>query len=138
MIGFWNEEDDDDRDTGYSGGFGSANREDDDRQHPDYFTYRGSVGTGGDNRPNDVLKAETTLGYAGHYGDLERLDGPTGYAGSGLVEGIRGYQKAHGLTVDGRMDPGGETVTRLRHDIGEDFASHSAPDHRTVIDHHER
>ncbi|MBM3570434.1 MAG: hypothetical protein FJX46_16960 [Alphaproteobacteria bacterium] len=36
------------------------------------------------------------------------------------------------------MDPGGETVTRLRHDIGEDFASHSAPDHRTVIDHHER
>lgn len=64
-------------------------------------------------RPTDVAKVETVLGKTGHL-DLGVADGPTGYYGTRLKQGIERFQKEKGLAVDGRLEPGGETIRALR------------------------
>ena len=76
------------------------------------ITLTGPVGMIGDNRPNDVAKVETRLGQTGHL-DLGATDGPTGYFGARTEQAVKRFQKDHGLNVDGRLNPGGETIRAL-------------------------
>ena len=50
------------------------------------------VGPDAPNRRPDVAKVETFLDRTGHL-DLARTEGPTGYYGSRVDQGIRGFQK---------------------------------------------
>jgi len=52
------------------------------------------------------------LKLAGVY-DLGPTDGPTGYFGSRLNEALMGFQKDHGLRVDGAVTSDGETIRAL-------------------------
>lgn len=70
------------------------------------------VGTTGQNQRRDVAKVETLLGSAGEL-DLKKTDGPTGYWGFRTEDATKTFQKKHGLKVDGLVNPGGETVTKL-------------------------
>jgi hypothetical protein len=72
----------------------------------------------------DVLKVETLLANAGLH-DLE--EGPTGYAGFGLDDAIRAFQKRRGLTVDGVLQPGGETIAALERELRPRFRGLRAP-----------
>ncbi len=76
------------------------------------FDLSKAVGHGGNNGRADVAKIETLLGLAGTL-DLKKTDGPTGYAGQRLLDAIRTYQKHNGLSVDGRLNPGGQTLQAL-------------------------
>lgn len=59
-----------------------------------------------------MAKVETYLDRTGQY-DLIRTDGPTGYYGSRLDQGIRLFQTANALKVDGIVKPEGPTIQRL-------------------------
>lgn len=77
------------------------------------FKLHGSVGASGvDNHRPDVAKAEAFLHRAGYYKPLTE-DGPSGYHNGELDAAIRTYQKDNQLKVDGLMNPGGPTVTKL-------------------------
>ncbi len=97
-----------------------AGEDDDARQKPDSAPLPGdpyglSAGVGRDapNRRDDVLRVETVLSRLGRF-DATPTGGPTGYPGMRLVESLTGLQKDHGLTVDGRALPGGETLGAMR------------------------
>ena len=70
------------------------------------------VGEKGKNDRRDVAKVETMLGRTGAL-NLKKTDGPTGYWGERTNEATRAFQKQHGLKVDGRINPGGETIRTL-------------------------
>ena len=70
------------------------------------------VGPDSPNRRPDVAKVETFLDRTGHL-DLAITEGPTGYYGSRVDQGIRGFQKNNALKVDGLINPDGETLQRL-------------------------
>jgi peptidoglycan hydrolase-like protein with peptidoglycan-binding domain len=76
------------------------------------YHIRAPIGMAGLNDRRDVARVERLLGRAGVL-DLDETDGVTGYAGLRLDEAIRGFQKRHGLKVDGQINPGGETITAL-------------------------
>lgn len=71
-----------------------------------------TVGPKAPNRRPDVAKVETYLDRTGQY-DLIRTDGPTGSYGSRLDQGIRLFQTANALKVDGTVKPEGPTIQRL-------------------------
>lgn len=73
---------------------------------------RRPVGQGAPNRRADVARVETFLDRAGDL-DLAETEGPTGYFGTALDQGIRRFQKENGLKVDGLINPGGPTITAL-------------------------
>lgn len=81
----------------------------------DPFVLSAAVGGKGANanHPTDVAKVETMLGKTGHL-DLGAAGGPTGYYGARLKQGVERFQKEKGLTVDGRLEPDGETIRALR------------------------
>lgn len=81
------------------------------------FSLSAPVGLQGPNKRDDVAKVESHLGRAG-YMDLKPTNGPTGYPGQRLVQGIKRYQKDKGLKVDGYLNPTGSTLTSLRADAG--------------------
>jgi lysozyme len=83
-----------------------------------FFNLSGSVGDLGDNNRSDVIKTQIMLGETGHF-DLGGLGGPTGWPSSDLSRGLRRYQQDRGLTVDGIMLPGGETLRSLGDDLAE-------------------
>lgn len=103
---------------------------------PDPFRFKGSVGLGGDNFRDDVIRAQVLLGNSGDY-DLAALGAPTGWPGGELWRGIRKYQKRKGLTVDGILQPVGadgvgedgigETVFTLWDDLGTAFDGRRVP-----------
>ena len=70
------------------------------------------VGPEAPNRRPDVAKVETFLDRTG-YLDLAKAEGPTGYYGSRVDQGIRGFQKENALKVDGLINPDGETLQTL-------------------------
>ncbi len=78
----------------------------------DFLALEGSVGWKGANARADVSRVETLLGLTGDL-RLDQTDEPTGYFGKRLDNAIRSYQKRQGLTVDGHINPRGETITRL-------------------------
>lgn len=103
---------------------------------PDPFRFSGSVGLGGDNFRDDVIRAQVLLGNSGDY-DLASLGAPTGWPGGELWRGIRRYQKRKGLTVDGILQPMGpegigedgigETLFALQSDLGNSFTGRRVP-----------
>ena len=104
---------------------------------PDYFNFDGSVGRNAANQRQDVIKAQTLLGNAGYY-DLAGTDGPTGWYGKPLELAMRRYQKDNGLTVDGIMQPGGETLSALQASLGPRLQAFDAPTADEVDWHHDR
>jgi len=96
------------------------------------------VGDGGKNARADVAKIETLLGLAGAL-DLKKTDGPTGYTGQRLLEGIRTYQKQNGLSVDGRLNPDGPTIKALSQSLqsmgrnGDTVLAHLTPEEAGVL-----
>jgi peptidoglycan hydrolase-like protein with peptidoglycan-binding domain len=96
------------------------------------------VGEGGRNARADVAKIETLLGLAGTL-DLQKTDGPTGYAGQRLLDGIRVFQKQNGLRVDGRLNPGGPTLKVLSQSLqsmgrnGDTVLAHITPEEAQVL-----
>ncbi len=113
---------------------------------PDPFRFTGSVGPGGDNFREDVIRAQVLLGNSGDY-DLAALGAPTGWPGGELWRGIRKYQKRKGLTADGFLlpvgeagvgaDGVGETVSALQDDLGESFTGRRVPTPREVDRHYD-
>jgi peptidoglycan hydrolase-like protein with peptidoglycan-binding domain len=59
------------------------------------------------------LKVERLLEGVGLL-DTRPTEGPTGYYGTRLEEAIKGFQKQNGLSVDGWLAPGGETIRALK------------------------
>lgn len=108
-----------------------------DDEDEDYFTFGSPVGRDSVNAREDVLRAQTLLSHAGYF-DMERTEGPTGWYGKPLELGIRKFQKDNGLTVDGYMEPGGETLSALEQQFGGTFAPHKPPSLKVIDDHHER
>lgn len=114
---------------------------------PDPFRFSGSVGLGGDNFRDDVIRTQVLLGNSGDY-DLASLGAPTGWPGSELWRGIRKYQKRKGLTVDGILQPlgeqgvspdgVGETVFALQNDLADAFAGRRVPTPKEVDRHYEQ
>lgn len=87
----------------------------------DPLRIKGPVGPIAPNRRADVAKVETFLDRTGDF-DLAPTEGPTGYYGTLLQEGITRFQDANGLKRDGLLNPGGETIAalarRLKDQIG--------------------
>ncbi len=101
----------------------------------DWFALSDEVGRGRTNHRRDVIKVESLLNQAGLF-DLERLDGPWGYANERLDAPIKEYQKRNGLKIDGFLRPDGETINRFRQDYGDMFASFPAPTPAMADAHH--
>lgn len=110
------------------------------------FAFGGSVGRFGENRREDVIKAQILLGNAGFY-DLASLGAPTGWPGAELERAIRRYQAANGLEADGVMVPlsaegvaedgSGETLNALQGELGDKLAGYAAPTPDEVDAHYE-
>jgi peptidoglycan hydrolase-like protein with peptidoglycan-binding domain len=77
------------------------------------FELGDSVGEAGVNDRLDVAKVQIALHNEGRF-DLDRSGGPTGYFSPPLAEAIRNRQADHDLTVDGYLEPAGETIASLR------------------------
>lgn len=100
------------------------------------FSFSGSVGPNGENRREDVIKAQILLGNSGHY-RIAGKGAPTGWPGNELFRSIRAFQKEKGLQVDGLLLPPapqgvdrngiGETLVTLRADLGDKLAGYTAP-----------
>ena len=76
------------------------------------YRLRAGVGPQEVNGSADVARLETLLARAGHY-PLDELEGPTGIYGGPVEPALRAFQKEHGLKVDGRATPNGETIRAL-------------------------
>jgi len=71
------------------------------------FKLKSSVGADYNHDLDDVFKAKRTLKDLGHF---ETPDyGLTEYPDQPLFDGVKSFQKAHGLKTDGIMKSGGET-----------------------------
>ncbi len=101
----------------------------------DWFALSDEVGRGRTNHRRDVIKVESLLNQAGLF-DLERLDGPWGYANERLDAPIKEYQKRNSLKVDGFLRPDGETINRFRQDYGDIFSNFPAPTPAMADAHH--
>ncbi|MBF0094734.1 MAG: peptidoglycan-binding protein, partial [Alphaproteobacteria bacterium] len=102
-----------------------------------WFKLKRPVGRGQPNEREDVIKVETVLGNAGHF-DLEGLDGPTGYLGTLLDEGIRAFQAGNGLKTDGILNPDGPTLSMAKRRLGGKLDPYTPPTLGQVEDHHQR
>jgi len=101
----------------------------------DFFDFAGGVGRDQPNDRGDVIKLEGLLGNSGHY-DVSRTDGPTGWWGTPLENGLKSYQKDKGLAVDGFVLPKGETLGSLKDDLLDTFKGFRAPTYHEVDRHH--
>lgn len=116
----------------------------DDELHPadrpgsaDWFTLTDEVGRGRANQRSDVIKIESLLGRAGLF-DVERLDGPLGYANEQLDKPIRDFQRKNGLGVDGYLRPDGPTIGKFKELYGGEYAPFPAPTPAMIDAHHAR
>jgi peptidoglycan hydrolase-like protein with peptidoglycan-binding domain len=79
----------------------------------DYGTIiKGSVGSGGANKPEDTRLVQRLLNDARARDGGQRL-AVDGIAGPKTNAAILQFQSSHGLLADGRIDPGGPTLKRL-------------------------
>ena len=84
----------------------------------------------------DVAKIEGILANSGDY-SLERTQGPTGYWGLALDDGIRKYQKRNGLKVDGALRPGGPTIRHMEDSFGATLNGYAPPTPEDIDAHHD-
>ncbi len=79
---------------------------------------RRSVGAGGVNDHGDLLQARRNLARVGYAPRITGLGEPDGAHGAAVRNGLRAYQQAKGLKIDGLMRPGGPTERALHRQIG--------------------
>ncbi len=84
----------------------------------------------------DIAKLEGILANSGDY-SLERTQGPTGYWGLALDDGIRKYQKRNGLKIDGTLRPGGPTIEHMRENFAVLLDGHTPPTPDDIDAHHD-
>lgn len=118
-----------------------------DQDESDLFSFSGSVGPNGENRREDVIKAQTLLACTGDFDPDGIFKMPTGWPSSDLYRGIRKLQKRAGRTVDGMLMPipaggvdqngVGETLDVLRGELGDSLAGQKAPTPKEVDAHYE-
>lgn len=72
---------------------------------------------------DDVFKIKQALLQTGHY-EIPSY-GLTPYPDRELFSAIKGFQKDEGLTVDGIVNPDGETLHALRRNLNRDLPSNS-------------
>jgi peptidoglycan hydrolase-like protein with peptidoglycan-binding domain len=94
---------------------------------PESILPRRPVGEGGENDNADVALIKRAFGALGRY-PYDRTRPPPPYIDAKLVDTIRGFQSAHGLFPDGRIDPDGSTVKALRVATAETRAKNGAQD----------
>lgn len=100
------------------------------------FRLAGSVGRSGENRRDDVIKAQLVLAEAGDY-RLPEPGIPTGWPGGELERAVIRAQKRLGLQPDGVLlpladgavgaDGGGETLAALQAEVGDALGGRPAP-----------
>ncbi len=71
-----------------------------------------SVGNNRKNEASDVIAVQQKLSTLGYVSPLKRFE-PTGILDNDTVKGIRSFQRNNGLTVDGWLEPNGETEQAL-------------------------
>jgi peptidoglycan hydrolase-like protein with peptidoglycan-binding domain len=103
------------------------------RRHPlargtggGWFDLDDWVGPGHPSTRPDIAKLEAILANSGDF-PMERFQGPTGYWGGALDQGIRAYQKRNGLKVDGALRPGGPTISHMRDSFAGLFDGYEPP-----------
>ena len=79
---------------------------------------RRSVGAGAVNDHDDLLQAQRNLARLGYTRPVGGIGESTESRSVAVQNGLRAYQEAKGLKVDGRMDPGGRTERALHRQIG--------------------
>lgn len=84
-----------------------------DEAGPDDARLSGPVGAGGDNDTRDVQTVKRVLGTLGHL-KYDRTRQPFPYIDSQTVEAVEVFQRENGLFDDGRIDPNGETIQKIR------------------------
>ena len=89
------------------------------------YNLNGRITGQGNSNHNDVAKIEVLLDQAGVF-DISETQGPTGYYGLRLEQGLKKFQKQRGLQVDGKIDPNGETLQALKSVLGDKEAIQSA------------
>jgi peptidoglycan hydrolase-like protein with peptidoglycan-binding domain len=77
------------------------------------FDLQAGVGAGQANRRGDVFKLQALLHREGFL-DAAATEGPTGFWGGRDDDALRQFQKEHGLSADGFVAPGGETISTIR------------------------
>ncbi|MDH3234267.1 MAG: peptidoglycan-binding protein [Alphaproteobacteria bacterium] len=77
---------------------------------------KAGIGEGRQNRRPDVAKVETLMDALGEH-DASPTDGPTGFLNTRLEEDLQRFQARNGLTVDGIVDPGGETLREIQGEL---------------------
>ncbi|MCY4397460.1 MAG: peptidoglycan-binding protein [Rhodospirillaceae bacterium] len=79
---------------------------------------RRPVGAGGFNAHDDLLQAQRNLARLGYAPPVSGIGEMPESRSAAVRNGLRAYQLARGLTVDGRMDPGGATERAVHRQIG--------------------
>ncbi|HUT50638.1 MAG TPA: peptidoglycan-binding domain-containing protein [Alphaproteobacteria bacterium] len=82
----------------------------------DTLEIKAGIGEGRRNRRPDVAKIETLMDTLGEH-DASPTDGPTGFLNTRLEEDLQRFQARNGLTVDGIVDPGGETLREIQGEL---------------------
>jgi hypothetical protein len=80
--------------------------------------------------PDDILSTKWALNRVGSY-DVPEW-GMTSFGDENLFSGIRKYQKVRGLSVDGIMNPNGETERDLNRTLNELELAAQSPTQRCV------
>jgi hypothetical protein len=101
----------------------------------DWFELEDWVGPGRPSRRADVAKIEGILAGSGDY-SLARTQGPTGWWGLALDEGIRAYQRRNGLAVDGALRPDGPTIRHMRGAFADKLGRWQPPTPDDIDAHH--
>jgi hypothetical protein len=101
----------------------------------DWFDLEDWVGPGRPSRRADVAKIEGILAGSGDY-SLARTQGPTGWWGLALDEGIRAYQRRNGLAVDGALRPDGPTIRHMRDAFAHKLGRWQPPTPEDIDAHH--
>ena len=92
------------------------------RPLPSIFDIVAEIGPGRRNDASDVLAARRALAWAGHLPRERATDDAS--IGGDLFDAVRAFQRESGLTVDGWMDPSGETARALDNAIAPKVRAH--------------
>lgn len=71
-----------------------------------WFNLKNPMGTNYVVDPNDIISTKTALNQLGYY-DVPSHRGIDDWTDDAMFDGIKAFQKANGLKVDGFMRPGG-------------------------------
>lgn len=89
-----------------------------------------SVGDGGENDPRDVIVVKRALGTLGRL-KYDRTKPASPIIDANTVDALTGFQQDKKLLVDGRADPGGETIKSLREAL-EEKSQDASPDETQI------